>query len=335
MEESQNSDVEELSLSFNNLVDKDLNLFFTFGFEIDLESPNNNYFNSSINCLINIKTLSNFLLQQPANNSYIDLIAQMKIEKDKNKTEQNLNLIKEKFITLKNQIFNKTKNIKNQNPRQLIEFLIKSIDKDIGIPLEMKTKFNKICSVCPEKLQIQLNLFNFNIPEIIKHIKDNNIKKITLNECFDYYFNSLNKDRIFICDNCNSKNIKVSINKLPDILIIFIDYGKDKNICYDIPFKFEEEIDFNNFNYLSNEDKKRKYFLSSIIACKNIGTYFEIFFTFSRMEMGNKNYVLYNGSEVRQNLGVNYILNKPNINFKNKKESYPFVLVYNKNEDIK
>ena len=42
----------------------------------------------------------------------------------------------------------------------------------------MKTTFNEKCSSCQEKIQVKLNIFKFNIPEIIKH----NIKILTINE---------------------------------------------------------------------------------------------------------------------------------------------------------
>ena len=89
-----------------------------------------------------------------------------------------------------------------------------------------------------------------------------------MNECFDYYFNSIKNERIFTCDKCYNKNIKISINKLPDILIIFIDYGENKNCFYDKPYKFEEKIDFNNFNDLCEEDRKRNIFYPQLLLLK-------------------------------------------------------------------
>ena len=109
-------------------------------------------------------------------------------------------------------------------------------------------------------------------------------------------------------------------------MVIFIDYGKQlKN--YDLSFQFDEEISFGGFDFLNEEDKKKEFFLSSLIACKNMGSHLEIYYTYARKDEKSL-YNIYNGSDVRDNMKVTNKLNKEKMCFKNYKESWPVVLVF-------
>ena len=113
----------------------------------------------------------------------------------------------------------------------------------------------------------------------------------------------------------------MNITKLPPVLIIFINYG-DKNAEIENSYKFDEIINLKTLN-----EEYKEYFLSSIIACKNIGTYFELFYTFSRLDE-HSNYTMYNGSEVRYDIKVKNKLEKQKIDLKDTKQSWPWVLIY-------
>ena len=296
------------------------------GFKKDLET--NNYFNSSIQCLTNIKMLSQSMLfnsdyvKEPNESDYINMnrykyctIINHLIENlDKNDEKIN-EILKE----LKNYISTERpydcENKDNHNPKELIKFLLKEFNDIKLLPEEIKIIFTKNCS-CNENLEKNdLKIMEFDIMEITRYLNDN--RKITIYDCFDYYFKSLNK-KIYKCEVCK-KSYNESVKKLPSILIIFINYGTDKNSYYENAYEFDEIIYFKNFN--------KEYFLSGMIACKNIGTYFELFYTFSRLDK-NSNYTLYNGSEVRKNIKITNKLKKTKIDLKDKKQSWPFVLIY-------
>ena len=300
------------------------------GFKKDLES--NNFLNSSIQCLTNIKMLSEFMLfntdyvkkpNEVDNNNmnrfnYCKIINNLIVNLYGNNEDMHNN-INISLNELKKCISDKRKynydNKDNHNPKELIKFLLKEFNDINLLPKEIKIIFTKNCS-CKENLEIDdLCIMEFDIMEMTRYYNIN--RKLTIYDCFDYYFKSLNNKKIFKCEVC--KKVNVSVKKLPSILMIFINYGFDKNGCCENGYEFEEIIHLKDFN--------KEYFLSGMIACKNIGTYFELFYTFSRLDK-NSNYTIYNGSEVRKNLKITNKLKKPKIDLKDKKQSWPFVLIY-------
>ena len=313
--------------------DQHYNFPYKFGIAKELENNNsNNYFNASIHCLANIKELSIHLIKSPnlSKDKYIKFISNLN-DIEVNEENKN-NYIKESMKELKKYIINEKKypyDI-NNDPRKLIDFLLKDLLKKNELPNEILTKINKECSSCgniSESNDDNLNIVKFDIPEIIKSKNINNTiqnNKITIYDCFDYYLKSLNNKQSFYCHKCQSQKFVISKIELPSILIIFIDYGTNKNCCYENSYEFDEEI---NFKKIGLENNNKEYFLSSIITCKNIGTYFELFYTFAREDESSK-YILYNGMEVRNNIGVKNKLIKNKINLKDKKQSWPFVLIY-------
>ena len=356
-DKSQSKEIDDIEFNFPH----------KYGFLKDLMENTNNFFNASIHCLTNIVTLSTFIINSEQNidtnnknseykykdyNLLFNELAEKEEEKKleeceiiQENQENKEDKIKEKkgkinklLINLKHYLIDK-KNYQykvDNDPRKLIEFILKDIVE--LLPNEMKTKIQINCKICKRKKEpnYYLNIVRFDIPEIIQNKKNfnqnNNIiqkDKITIYDCFDYYLNSLNNKNDLNCDCCIDKNIDLSIKELPDIITIFVYYGNDKNICYENSYEFDENINFKNYKFLENNDKE--YFLSSIVACKNLGTYFELFYTFARGDEYSK-YILYNGLEVRSNLGVKNKLIKTKINLKDKKQSWPFVLIYtNKN----
>ena len=99
---------------------------------------------------------------------------------------------------------------------------------------------------------------NFSLSEILK--KNGNNQKITLNDCFEYYYNNKGKilkyfDKNLTCNNCNEK-VKFSYyDKLylsPKIMIITFDDAKQKGNLFDLNF----EININDYFYEKNEGYK-------------------------------------------------------------------------------
>ena len=164
---------------------------------------------------------------------------------------------------------------------------------------------------------------------------NNDLNKIqevlSIYDCFQFYFESIMKiEKNLECTQCHKEtNQKLRINKLPDILFIFIYYGKNEKDCYfeNSAYKFDENINFEKYNFLHENDRKKKYFLYSLIACKNVGTDFELYYTFSRKDENSK-YIIYNGSDIRKDLNVRNKMEKERIDLRDKKQSWPCVLVY-------
>ena len=298
------------------------------GFDKEISDKDNNYFNATIHCLTNIIPFSQSILE---NEDYDHPYSKLVIKLNQNNDNENINYIdiNNCLIELKEYIFMNNMSIKDErDPRILINFLLNDLKNKEYLSSYFLTNFQKLCLSCNNILNVEeLKLIGFDIPEIIKKI---NNKKITINDCFDYFFNNLlNSKNLYNCNECKKKKIKISsINKLPKILIILIDYGMDKDIYFDKSYHFDENINFKNCNCLKEDDKNREFFLSSVITCKNIGTYFELFYTFARADENSKYYTLYNGKDVREPFNINNKLKKEKMDFKNKRESWPFILVY-------
>ena len=235
----------------------------------------------------------------------------------------------QKCKELKDYIFNKI-NINSQTenlyPQKIIEFILKELKKYNLLPEDILTTFK--CESNNQEIT-DLNFIKFDIPKVIKYNEENNKinnKNINMKDCFDYYLNSFNDYYVFGCDKLNSINGNKFIKTLPKILIIFINYGKDQNACYDYSYEFKEEI--NSKDFYENDEEGKEYFLSSIIACKNLGNYFELFYTFIKDEE-KLNYIILNGKDVNRTISkVTNKLKKEKINLKDKKQSWPFVLIY-------
>lgn len=322
---NSNQKSDQISLDFNE--EASLKFPHKCGFIKDISQNNNNFFIASIHCLTNIKYLSEYMKDKNCQNPYIKLINSIILESKE---------INNDLLNYKDYIYARHYKKQDTDPRILINFILsKDFKKDNILPDFLCIKFLKTCdeckntSECDELDKIDNLNIKFNIPEIIKYNKEKKIDKITIYNCLDYYFENTIKNKKYIyCSNCkDKKNHIIKIQKLPDVLFIFIDYGDNKNCHFEnSSYEYEEIIDFQKYDFL--EDKRNnKYFLSSLITCKNIGDYFETFYTFAREDKDSK-YVIYNGNDVRENLNVKNKIKKDKIDFTNKKESYPFVLVY-------
>jgi hypothetical protein len=227
----------------------------------------------------------------------------------------------------------------NDDPKKLILLLLQDLHDNNILPEFMMTKYEKVCTICNivseldflDVINISKMYFNFDIPKILEYTHEQKIEVISIYDCFQYYFDSIMKiEKNLECTQCHKETKqKIRINKLPDILFIFINYNeKDKNCYFDnSAYKFDENINFKKYNFLSEDDRKKKYFLYSIIACKNIGTDFELYYTFSRKDENSK-YIIYNGSDIREGLNIKNKMEKDKIDLRDKKQSWPCVLVY-------
>ena len=307
---------------------KEVNNMHRIGFKKDLENDENNYFNASLHCLTNIKSLSFFIISSAEQNScYMQLVTSC----FKGDNEINSKEINDNVNNLKKYIFETLQYNKEDNkPKDLIDFLLKDLKRNKLLPVSIIYNFQYKCNICKKisEENNELKFIEFNIPEIINCY--NNKNKITIYDCFHYYFKSLNNENsIYFCENCQGGNFEILLKNLQDDLIIFIDYGKDKNV-YNISYEFEETINLKDFNNINGEGKDKEFFLSSFIACINMGYPFETFYTFSREKKDSK-YYMFNGMEVKPNMKVDNKLKKEKIDLKNMKESWPVVLVYTKN----
>lgn len=329
---------EESSQSVDISVSNETEFPHKFGFSKDLSSNVNNSFNAALHCLTNIEILSKNLIKKIENHPFIDLIIILgNAINERNDVNTKIN---NGLINYKDYIFKIIKEettdseIKLEDSRVIIDFALEDLKDNDYLPEELYSKLSKICKKCGKKDNFAeknlLKIFKFEIPKIIGENTNLNINKIndklTIYDCFDFYFKSLNRE-FNICKECNSENGVVVVEKLPGVIIICLYYGRDNDFYCERPYEIEENINFKNFDYLNEEDRKREYFLSSMIAGKNIGTKFEIFYTFSRGDENSK-YIMYNGSEVRSNYKITNKLIKKKIDLKDKKQSWPFVLVY-------
>ena len=178
------------------------------------------------------------------------------------------------------------------------------------------------------------------------NLKDTN-KEYSLYDCFNEFLNKKN-DANGICSNCSKKNIcteRSLFYEFPESIIIFIFYGKEEKNKEFIKFNynFEEIIDFSNVNDKLVDDnlKNKKYFLSSLIACKfpkvekdpnkDEG---ELFYTFCRKDQDSK-FVVYNEDFILDNRIVKKQIQKLKDEKHDPKKSYPFVLIYTSIKDKK
>ena len=283
-----------------------------------------------------------------SNNPFISLLNEIFVgNKDDKRKEKEI--IKSCLGVIKNYIFPDSKWEKDYNydPRNLIPLVFKDLEKNEILLEEILIRFEKICSICNTVTQLdeyldEININNkyiqFDIPKIIEFASEKKIVKFTIYDCFEYYFESLKKiEKGLECSQCHKEtNQAIRIKKLPNILFIFLYYNeKDKNCHFEnSAYKFEENIDFEKFNCISKENEKTKFVLNTLIAYKkSVGTDSEIFYTFAKInneenDENNRNYIIYNGTDIRKGLSIRNKMEKDKIDFRDKEQSWPYVLVY-------
>lgn len=334
-----------------------------------------NFINSTLQCLTNIKSFLEYIyniLEEPEYYKYIyEAIKEIVDNIKANKNEYNPYIFSQFILTKIKSFENKS----NHDPRILIEFILNSFfisnnsknlsslnylgisnSSDSNLDLSF-LKSNNIESdnYVEDKIKIVIkktricnnencrNIENSYISFLNLHfyLKYNISKEYSIYDCFNELFKKQNEESENICSKC-SKFIKSESNslfhQLPESIFIFIYYGeeKDNNYFKKFYYKFEDIIDFTKFNYIDDNVKNKKYFLSSLIACRypkienDENDNNEYFYTFSRKDK-DSNYCVYNSTFVNDNIkNVNskiIKLKKEEEEF-DPKRSYPYVLVY-------
>ena len=294
------------------------------GLTKDVDMNNKNFFIASLQLLTNMASLySCILCSASGNNIYINLWSSFS-KKEKEVLKENIRKLN--YYVLKKLNYNK----KDDDPKKLIPVILKDLSEYRLLPDPFLYDFEYKCNNCQNILKVrELKFIEFDIPKIIDYYQKNT-NTITIYDCFQFYFKSLNNydsdDSNLFCEKCQGRKFDLIRKTLPKVLMIFIDYGTElKN--YDLSFNFDEEINFKSFDFLDENDRKKEFFLSSLIACQNLGTNFEIFYTFARKNE-NSYYKIYNGLDVRDIKKVGKIIKKEKMNFENYKESWPIVLVF-------
>lgn len=160
----------------------------------------------------------------------------------------------------------------------------------------------------------------------------NENKVYTLKDCFEDFIKKENEEIDYICPYCNKVVYKVNSDSsfyfLPNDIIIFI-YYEDGYSCQDFYYKFDEKLNFSEFNFINDKFKNREYFLSSIIACKfPKKEKKEKFYTICRKD-DKSNYLAYDSTFINKDLKCidDKIIKLKNEDLKEKR-GFPYVLIY-------
>ena len=283
--------------------------------------PNNNFINEFIQSLANIDILQKFFKENeekikheiknftPFSSRFINTIKYIYNKKFDSNKLFNEEFFKNNYKNSDNKITSFITFLFNSFKEELKELKI-SVDKsNINEMLFGERRISYECNICNENggerepfcfLEYDLlKVFEFN-----KKL-NNDIKSITLKDCFNY--NKSNHDNLFCkkCGNNKFSNYSYDIHRLPDIVIIIIENG-NINLVKKAFFKANILID--------NEDEKKGYELISQINIKE-----------------NNKYVTFLKSNNNENKW--YICQENNILEYNKKEldkGFPFVMIYSK-----
>ena len=190
------------------------------------------------------------------------------------------------------------------------------------------------------------------------NLKDTD-KEYSLYDCFDEFLKK-EKDEKGKCSKCFKESICIENSlfyKFPESIIILIYFGeeKDNDEFAHFNYNFEEIIDFSEIynKFVDDQLKNKKYFLSSLIACKypkvekvpnkeegdkeegdkeeGDKEEGEFFYTFCRGNKGS-NFVVYN-ELILDNRNVKNKIRKLKTEPVNPKKSHPFVLIYTSDKD--
>jgi len=189
-------------------------------------------------------------------------------------------------------------------------------------------KKTRICSNLKCRKQLE---FYKSFSTLHFNLNYNKEKTYSIYDCFKYYLDKENEKIDYICPLCNQIS-KIESNSffyyLTNPLIIFIYFGDEQKSYQDFYYKFEEIIDFSLIGFVKDNIKNKKYFLSSVIACKHPKEEEELFYTFCRKDLESPFWV-YNSRDVRGD--IKKVSNKI-IKLKDEKinenRSFPYVLIY-------
>lgn len=300
----------------------------------------NNCLPATLHCLINIKFLSQFLI-----------VFKNKIDNEQLYTYKKLlNEIigkKCKCISLESyeNILLKGINILNYEPQSILNHLLTEFgsfmlneykNSEIQDNMFIELQNIKTCLECTKNSEYPKEEKLYLIYDLYKEYKmeNTNGKKKNVYDCIQSYLKiEENEKQKVYCEQCKTEKeheIKRIYRKLPKVLIIFVKYEKDKK---DKNVKINEEIEFNDSlsvddikSNVNENDRNKKYYLSSLICVRQLYEKNEHFHTFCR-EFNHK-YYCFNGETIHEMEKIDNKLKKSIIDLNDKKERFPYVLIY-------
>ena len=311
----------------------------------------NNFLPSTLHCLTNIKFLTNFInsFDQELTKDKEDEQLIQELTSYKNLLNQLAGVNdKKKFINTEE--FEKALNYgklrkENCNPKFLLEKILKefnnyfvdkfkntTLQENISISLQSIIK----CTICKNYIEEdnkeEKKYLEFNFIDLYKEPQINEKEKIDVYDCLINYTKTKD-NKTMICNSCKKETmheIKTIFRKLPEILIIFVEYGNDKNFILEKEIEFNENLNFRGKEYVSDNLKNITYYLSSLICVREImNPKKEYFYTFCKGNQSkDSKYFCYNGEKVYDVQNIENKLKKDQINLSNRKERFPYILIY-------
>ena len=292
----------------------------------------NNFLPATLHCLINIKFLTDYLstLKDIDDNQklkkYIELINEIK---DKSTNEENKCISLDKYEDELLKDINKN----NYEPQFLLEHLLKEfksyllnkfktskISDNMNIKLQNTTQKRK-CKECGKIIECKEEEKLFLEYDLTQNYTN-------INDCLKNYIQIKEKEVTIKCESCNKEaqyEVKRIYSKLPNVLLIFVKYREDKKIKN---MKINEEISFDGFkNNIHENDKEKKYYLSSLICVRQFKKKNEHFHTFCRKSKDDK-YYCFNGEKIHEVQDVDNKLKKEEKDLDDRKERFPYILIY-------
>ena len=163
------------------------------------------------------------------------------------------------------------------------------------------------------------------------YLKEN--KTNTLIDCLNEYLKYSRDDNLYTNKSNKSLFYKNNIYiKLPQTLIILIYFGKNKEEPHNYLYNFDEILDLKNVEFVDQNIKYKKYFLSAMIVCKFPEQENKYFYTFFRRDI-NSLFRIYNSKDNQINdikdtkKELEHLKQEKQCERKNIK-SYPYVLIY-------
>ena len=323
---------------------KNIKIFHTIGFIPSEDKINrNNFLPATLHCLTNIKFLTNFILgfNNTINinkllNSYQNLLQEISRTNQKEISITNF----EKILFENDEYINDKEKC---NPKFLFDNLITNFHQFYLKQFNNTTIFDNIsvvfqttlsCPQCQKQTEEIKKEEKYLVYDIRKEYKDEDDDKY--NNIYDCLKNYLNNEKEIInkkCTNCKKETLqkaKKIYKTLPEVLIIHVDYGNDKTYILDREIEFNEKLDFSTINNIDIEEtyRNKKYYLSSLICVREImGIKREYFYTFCR-ESEESKYFCFNEEKVHEVKDIDKKLKKSEINLNNKKERFPYILIY-------
>ena len=337
----------------------DNGIIYTIGLKSENPKYRNNFIASTLHCLINIEILTDYINKldnklegNPLFVKYKELLKNLQdLKKKNNKGPYDIKDF-EKIL------FNKEEfqNIDRYNPKYLLNYLITEFN--LFLSSETKNTFisdafftiietiNK-CPVCDEYLErkkkevqyLNYDLYQYKFKKNKDEKKEEKEKEEEKEEeeenniydCLKSYVNIEEKEREIYCEHCK-KTVKskdtVLFQKLPKHLIIYVDYGDDINFKLDDIITFNKELYFSKIKKVEKDFQDWEYYLSSLISVKEIMKQNEYFYTFCKEIDQKEKYICYNADIVQEVLSIDNKTDNKKIEFNNKKERFPFILIY-------